>query len=95
MSSAFRQRHGRSAAAVLAVAALLLASLHGIIPHHSLGACHECETLASPALLPQPEAIARPVTPALAPPRHGEARPIDFRVARLSPTRAPPAPAAA
>jgi hypothetical protein len=95
MPSAFGQRHGRSAAAIIAVAALALASLHGVIPHHSLGACHECETLASPALLPQPEAIARPIGPTLTPPRHAETRPLDPRFARLSPTRAPPATAAA
>jgi hypothetical protein len=91
MASAMGIRNGRSTAAVLAVAALLFASLHGVIPHPTLtGACHECETLASPALLPQPESIARPATPALARPLRYDARPADPPDTRLRPTRAPP-----
>jgi len=86
----------RSAVAIVAIAAIAMAVLHGAIPHHpSPVGCHDCETLASPALQPPPEIVARPeASPTLL---HGraEALPTDGPSVRLRPTRAPPSPTAA
>ena len=96
MSTESRITKKRSATAILAVVVLALASLHGLIPHHgSTGVCHECETLASPALLPAPEMVARPEAPAVVLARRGESRPAQQQARRLRPTRAPPSPAVA
>ena len=86
----------RSAVAFLAIAAIAMAVLHGAIPHHSPPAgCHACETLASPALLPPPELVARPEAPLTVLHGRAAARPTDDPSVRLRPTRAPPSPTAA
>jgi hypothetical protein len=86
----------RSAVAMLAIAAIAMAVLHGAIPHHPTPAgCHDCETLASPALLPPPEFVARPEAPLAVLPGRAAPRPTDGPSVRLRPTRAPPSPTAA
>jgi len=86
----------RSAVAMVAMAAIALAVLHGAIPHHrSPAGCHDCETLASPALLPSPEIVARPEAPPAVLHGRAEARPVEGPARRLPPTRAPPSPTAA
>jgi hypothetical protein len=86
----------RSAVAIVAIAAIAMAVLHGAIPHHrSPAGCHDCETLASPALLPLPELVARPEAPPAVLHGRAEARPVERTARRLRPTRAPPSPPAA
>jgi hypothetical protein len=86
----------RSAVAILAMAAIAMAVLHGAIPHHRAPAgCHDCETLASPALLPSPEIVVRPEAPPAVLHGRSEARPAESPAGRLRPTRAPPSPTAA
>jgi len=86
----------RAAVAVLAMAAIATAVLHGAIPHQrSTAGCHDCETLASPALLPPPEIVARPEAPPAVLHGRAEARPAASAAGRLRPTRAPPSPTAA
>jgi len=86
----------RSVVAMVAIAAIAMAALHGAIPHHpSPAGCHDCETLAPPALLPPPELVARPEAPLTVLQPRPEAQPTDGPSVRLGSTRAPPSPTAA
>jgi len=86
----------RTMVAMLAIAAIAMAVLHGAIPHHpSPAGCHDCETLASPALLPLPDLVVRPEAPHTLLHGRAAAPPTESPSARLRPTRAPPSPTAA